>query len=69
MVQFLEESIKKKEENLECPVCLEVIFVSFMIFLFLNQAAAEPIFGCREFHLICASCKLKPEMTKCPQCR
>jgi len=55
MVQFLEESIKKKEENLECPVCLE--------------AAAEPIFGCREFHLICASCKLKPEMTKCPQCR
>jgi len=55
MVQFLEESIKKKEENLECPVCLE--------------AATEPIFGCKEFHLICSSCKLKPDMTKCPTCR
>jgi len=55
MVQFLEESIKKKENNLECPVCFEV--------------AGEPIFGCSQFHLICGSCKSKPEMTKCPQCR
>ena len=25
--KFLEESIKKKESNLECPVCLEVAFI------------------------------------------
>jgi len=56
-IQFLEESIKKKEKNIECPVCLEA-------------AAEPPIFGCKEFHLLCASCRLaKPEITKCPQCR
>merc|ERR550517_2442344 len=56
LAKFLEESIRKKESNLECPVCLEV--------------AREPIFGCRtQFHLICSSCKSKPEMTQCPQCR
>ena len=26
LAQFLEESIKKKEKHLECPVCLEAIF-------------------------------------------
>jgi len=58
LAQFLEESIKKKEKHLECPVCLEV-------------ATKEPIFGCsRQFHLICASCcKTKPGIEECPQCR
>ena len=27
LAKFLEESIKKKESNLECPVCLEVTFI------------------------------------------
>ena len=27
LAKFLEESIKKKESNLECPVCLEVAFI------------------------------------------
>ena len=32
MAKFLEESIKKKESNLECPVCLEVISTQFRRF-------------------------------------
>ena len=28
LAHFLEESIKKKEKNLECPVCLEVTFIT-----------------------------------------
>ena len=27
LIKFLEESIMQKESNLECPVCLEVIFI------------------------------------------
>ena len=76
LARFLEESIRKKESNLECPVCLEVTFIfpcnfkDIILAIFCPQVASEPIFGCsRQFHLICGSCKSKPEMTECPQCR
>ena len=75
MVKFLEELIMQKESNLECPVCLEVTFIfplnfkNIILAIFWRQVARVPIFGCSQFHLICASCKSKPGMTECPQCR
>ena len=53
MVEFLRGAIEKKEEDLTCPVCLEI--------------AKPPIFTCPESHLICTACGPKVQM--CPQCR
>ena len=43
LLRFLNESISRKEKQLECPVCFEV--------------AQAPIFMCSESHLICCECQ------------
>lgn len=53
LTAFLVRSIKQKEAELTCPVCLET--------------AAAPIFMCQQQHLICSSCQ--PLVTSCPECR
>jgi len=53
LVAFLTSSIKDKENDLECPVCLET--------------ASVPIYSCPESHLICSSCR--PRIAECPVCR
>jgi len=53
MIQFLESSIRSKEAQLECPVCLCV--------------AKSPIFSCSESHLVCGACR--PQLSLCPECR
>ena len=52
-VNFLLNSIKDKESELECPVCLET--------------AGGEIFSCVEQHLVCSQCR--PRVVECPQCR
>ena len=42
LIEFVERQILELEEELECPVCLEV-------------ASAPPIFKCPDNHLICRS--------------
>ena len=42
-LQFLERQIEDVENELECPVCLEI-------------ASEAPIFRCEEDHLICSKC-------------
>ena len=49
---FIDDSIKEKEEELECPVCLET--------------ASAPIFMCQDSHLICGKCM--PKLSVCPEC-
>ena len=53
LLRFLNESITRKEKELECPVCFEV--------------AQQPIFKRSESHLICCDCQ--PKLEKCPECR
>ena len=53
MMDFLSQSIKEKEEHLECPVCLET--------------AEAPIYMCQEMHLICSNCR--PKLGECPMCQ
>ena len=53
MTDFLAQSIKEKEVDLECPVCFET--------------ASIPIFMCSEMHLICNRCR--PKIRECPECR
>ena len=48
-----EKGISKKEEELDCPVCLET--------------ARVPIYMCSEQHIIC-SCSAN-KVSNCPQCR
>ena len=48
-----EKGISKKEEELDCPMCLET--------------ARVPIYMCSEQHIIC-SCSAD-KVAKCPQCR
>ena len=50
---FLSNSIRKKEVELACPVCLET--------------ADVPIFMCSQMHLICSKCR--PRIQTCPECR
>ena len=52
-LEFLLKSIKEKEADLECPVCLET--------------AEGEIFSCPEQHLLCSSCG--PRVAECPECR
>jgi len=54
MVEFLERQVAALEEELECPVCLEVLTTS-------------PIYKCADDHLICPGCR--PRVARCPQCR
>eukprot|EP00092_Neocalanus_flemingeri_P093840 GFUD01119307.1.p1 GENE.GFUD01119307.1~~GFUD01119307.1.p1 ORF type:complete len:287 (+),score=120.67 GFUD01119307.1:63-923(+) len=53
----LQRFIKEKEEDVECPVCLE--------------EAAPPIFSCKEMHIICCSCREQVVTmgNRCPVCR
>ena len=66
---FLNHEIKELEEELECPVCLEV-------------ANMAPIYKCQEDHLVCRSqtfsrfqerffvfSRCRPKLEDCPQCR
>ena len=53
MVEFLKGAIEKKEEDLTCPICLEI--------------AKPPIFTCPDSHIICTACV--PKVHLCPQCR
>ena len=48
LLEYIDNKIKAKEKELECPVCLEV--------------ASAPIFMCSDSHLICSDCK--PKVTK-----
>ena len=50
-----EKSIQEKEEDLQCPVCLETV--------------AAPVFMCRNQHIICSrsSCASN-KVSKCPLC-
>ena len=52
-LSFIEDSIKEKENELECPVCLEI--------------AGVPIFMCGDSHLVCSTCL--PQLSACPECR
>ena len=51
---FLERQVRELEDELECPVCLEVITIN-------------PVYKCSDDHLICKECR--PKVDKCPQCR
>ena len=53
IMDFLSKSIKDKEADLECPVCLET--------------AEIPIYMCHQMHLICSKCR--PKLEFCPECR
>jgi len=53
LLEFIDHQIVEKENELECPVCLEVAY--------------SPIFMCSEQHLICSTCRLK--LSNCPECR
>ena len=55
MVDFLKKAITRKEEDLLCPVCLEI--------------ALTPIFTCPDSHIICSACVPKLKVQECPQCR
>ena len=48
-----EKSIQEMEEDLSCPVCLEM--------------AEGDIYCCPGQHLVCAHCR--PQLTECPECR
>ena len=54
MEEFLEVQVASLEEELECPVCLEVLTTS-------------PIYKCADDHLICPGCR--PKVARCPLCR
>ena len=53
LIEAKEESIKEKEEELVCPVCLEV--------------AEGEIYCCPGQHLVCSQCR--PLVRDCPECR
>ena len=53
-MEFMERQILDFEEELECPVCLEV-------------ATVAPIYKCPDDHLLCRICR--PKLSECPQCR
>ena len=52
--EFMERQVAALEEELECPVCLEVLTTS-------------PLYKCADDHLICPGCR--PKVARCPQCR
>ena len=52
--EFISRQVAALEEELECPVCLEVLTTS-------------PLYKCADDHLICPGCR--PKVERCPQCR
>lgn len=54
-IQFLLEAIAEKETALECPVC--------------QEEASPPIYGCSQFHVVCATCRADERLAGCPACR
>ena len=46
-----------KEDSLECPICFEI------------PLAPLKVFQCKNGHVYCETCKNKPRMDVCPQCR
>ena len=69
LLQFINMKIEAREQELECPVCLET--------------ASIPIFACNDMHLICSNCRPKvksqtcnfssilvfSQVSTCPECR
>ena len=55
LMEFLQEQIQTKSEELECPVCLE------------ECPQDSPIFQCPSQHLVCGECR--PRVRQCPSCR
>ena len=53
MVEFLKQAVEKKEEDLTCPICLEI--------------AKPPIFMCLNSHIICTACA--PSVQACSECQ
>ena len=53
LLEFIDDQIIAKRNELKCPVCLEV--------------ASTPIFMCSDQHLICSTCR--PQLYRCPECR
>jgi len=53
LLEFINMKIEAREQELECPVCLET--------------ASIPIFACNDMHLICSNCR--PKVSTCPECR
>ena len=72
----VEETIPKKElmSLLECPVCLDHFKPPLQVYKFVLPSI-DPlstflqIWQCPEGHVICWSCKIRPELKGCPQCR
>ena len=54
LVEFVERQVAALEEELECPICMEVLTTS-------------PLYKCADDHLICPGCR--PKVARCPQCR
>jgi len=53
-IDFINEAIKTKSQDLQCPVCLE--------------EASSPIYSCpSRGHILCSSCR--PAVSSCPECR
>jgi len=52
-IDWMQQVMKKLEEKLNCPVCLET--------------AKRPIYKCDEDHLVCGKCRVR--LSKCPECR
>jgi len=53
-LDFINEAIKTKSQDLQCPVCLE--------------EASSPIYSCpARGHILCSSCR--PAVSSCPECR
>ena len=73
----VEETIPKKElmSLLECPVCLDHFKPPLQVYKILFFLSIDPlstflqIWQCPEGHVICWSCKIRPELKGCPQCR
>ena len=55
LLEFLQEQIQAKSEELECPVCLE------------ECPQDSPIYQCPSQHLVCGECR--PRVRQCPSCR
>ena len=54
--RFFDKHINNENEY-ECPICFEMPF------------APKKVYQCSNGHVYCSECKVKPNMTHCPQCR
>ena len=53
LLNFINATIREKEKELECPVCLEI--------------AGAPVYMCVNSHVLCFNCEHK--LGECPKCR